>query len=165
MILVCSGTLSSGHGHSHEEIEVPVAESIQVGQYITTFHKLSVYDSGNFQRIPHRPRFKYPRLFRGYCPGSHQDPDRDLHPAGRLRCSQMGHIRHCGPQLGPICCRSHYILNTSHISMKLKPVIAFFYMTIFCGISPVGIGAGIALKEEFVSCQLSVNILLSSYSG
>ena len=30
MILVCSGTLSGGHGHSHEEIEVPVEESIQV---------------------------------------------------------------------------------------------------------------------------------------
>ena len=31
MILVCTGGLSAGHGHSHEEIEVPVEESIQVG--------------------------------------------------------------------------------------------------------------------------------------
>ena len=31
LVLVCTGNLSSGHGHSHEEIEVPVEESIQVG--------------------------------------------------------------------------------------------------------------------------------------
>ena len=30
LVLVCSGSLSSGHGHSHDEIEVPVEESIQV---------------------------------------------------------------------------------------------------------------------------------------
>ena len=31
LVLVCTGNLSAGHGHSHEEIEVPVEESIQVG--------------------------------------------------------------------------------------------------------------------------------------
>ena len=42
LILVCSGTLSSGHGHSHEEIEVPVEESIQVGRYNYNILQLSV---------------------------------------------------------------------------------------------------------------------------
>ena len=40
LVLVCTGNLSSGHGHSHEEIEVPVEESIQVGpgQYQITLN-------------------------------------------------------------------------------------------------------------------------------
>ena len=49
LVLVCTGNLSSGHGHSHEEIEVPVEESIQVrvesGQYDLTMISNC---SGNF---------------------------------------------------------------------------------------------------------------------
>ena len=30
----------------------------------------------------------------------------------------------------------------------MKPIVAVLYMTVFCGISPVGIGVGILLKDS-----------------
>ena len=34
--------------------------------------------------------------------------------------------------------------------MQLNPLVALLYMTVFCVISPIGIGVGLALKEESV---------------
>ena len=42
LVLVCTGNLSSGHGHSHEEIEVPVEESIQVRPGLVNIRSLSL---------------------------------------------------------------------------------------------------------------------------
>ena len=34
--------------------------------------------------------------------------------------------------------------------MQLNPLVALLYMTVFCVISPIGIGVGLVLKEESV---------------
>ena len=41
----------------------------------------------------------------------------------------------------------------------MKPLVAILYMTVFCMVSPVGVGVGMALTDPAqVSCH-SVNIL------
>jgi len=120
LILVCSGTLSSGHGHSHEEIEVPVEESIQAtSRGFLIVLALSIHD-----------------FFEGIALGVTKTQTETY----ILLAAFAAHKWVISGTVGLNWARS-----------ALKPVIAFFYMTIFCGISPVGIGAGIALKEEFAN--------------
>jgi len=118
MILVCSGSLSAGHGHSHEEIEVPVEESIQAtSRGFLIVLALCIHD-----------------FFEGIALGVCQTQTETYF----LLAAFASHKMVISGTVGLNWARS-----------ALNPIIAFLYMTVFCGISPIGIGAGIALKEEY----------------
>ena len=39
---------------------------------------------------------------------------------------------------------------------KILPIVALLYMTVFCGISPVGVAVGMAIKEVTLTSLLSL---------
>ena len=63
---------------------------------------INLYITGDSQRIPDRAGPEYSRLLRGNRPGRGDQHHRHLLPAGRLRLAQGRHLRHSGPQLGPL---------------------------------------------------------------
>ena len=118
LVLVCTGHLSSGHGHSHDEIEVPVEETIQAtSRGFLIVLALCIHD-----------------FFEGIALGVSRTQTETYF----LLAAFAAHKWVIAGTVGLNWARSH-----------LRPIIAFLYMSVFCGISPVGIGAGIALKEEY----------------
>jgi len=120
MILVYTGTIKAhegGHGHSHDQVEVPIEESIQATArgFLIVF-ALSIHD-----------------FFEGIALGVNTSSTSTFF----LLAAFASHKWVISGTVGLNWARS-----------ALKPLIAVLYMTVFCGISPVGIGVGIALKES-----------------
>ena len=137
LVLVCTGNLSSGHGHSHDEIEVPVEETIQAtSRGFLIVLALCIHD-----------------FFEGIALGVSRTQTETYF----LLAAFAAHKWVIAGTVGLNWARSH-----------LRPIIAFLYMSVFCGISPIGIGAGIALKEEYVGHVMSCygsSYLYSHFSG
>jgi len=116
MILVCTGNIQAGHGHSHDQVEVPIEESIQATArgFLIVF-ALSIHD-----------------FFEGIALGvTHNSTE-------------------CFFLLAAFASHKWVIAGTVGLNWArsaLRPIIAVLYMTVFCFISPAGIGAGIALQE------------------
>merc|ERR1719447_881957 len=113
MILVCTGTIKAhegGHGHSHDQVEVPIEESIQATArgFLIVF-ALSIHD-----------------FFEGIALGVNTSSTSTFF----LLAAFASHKWVISGTVGLNWARS-----------ALKPLIAVLYMTVFCGISPVGIGS------------------------
>jgi len=117
MILVWTGNIQGHHGHSHDQVEVPIEESIQATArgFLIVF-ALSIHD-----------------FFEGIALGVTKDPTTTFF----LLAAFASHKWVISGTVGLNWARS-----------ALKPIVAVLYMTVFCGISPIGIGVGIALKES-----------------
>jgi len=104
------------HGHSHDEVMVPVEDSIQAtARGFLVVLALCIHD-----------------FFEGIALGVNK--------------------RTTGVYFLLLAFASHKWVISATLGLNwarspIKPLVALLYMTVFCGISPVGVGVGMALKE------------------
>ena len=72
----------------------------------------------------------------------------------------MGHIRYDGTQLGEVSHQSSGGYQGGTKQLYLCGQVALLYMTVFCGISPIGVAVGMALKEVLSSQTIMFLLLL-----
>lgn len=115
LILEKANLLSGGHGHSHENMELPAGEGVQaVARGFLVVSALCIHD-----------------FFEGIALGVAK------------RTSSVWFL------LLAFASHKWVISGTLGLNWARSPMswmVAALYMTVFCGISPVGIGVGMALK-------------------
>ena len=66
-----------------------------------------------------------------------------------------------GTQVGQICCKYLFItLVYNFLDIQLKPLVAILYMTVFCVVSPIGVGVGMALTDPSQEGEMTTNALI-----
>ena len=61
----------------------------------------------------------------------------------------MGYFWNSGNELGPVTgTLIIFMLLHTIKGAQLKVLVSMLYMTVFCAISPVGVGVGMALKQS-----------------